>query len=318
MYWRPALGPVGFLVDRLSNAAWIVMLAYGVGLFAVPAFAEVRELGYGPSPPGADFPELNPMARMLVAKVSSLPMPVTPGQSRLDFNIVLRQVTGALSFVYYLMLAGAAAESVVDERERDTWLGLIATPLSGWEILRGKLFGVVWKTRGLGMANLLVWVLGLSSGALHPFGFLAALLSVCASCMLFAAVGVSMSLQSADRSQATGRTIGPLMLSFTLGALPFIIPGFVSFVAMAVSPPFQVWATLLSYDDVRDLIHGDGSEPFERVGVVGASGGRWFLASLLASAAVQAVAALLLMRAESRGFDAAVGRPARGRPVDPT
>ena len=140
------------------------------------------------------------------------------------------------------MIAGAAAESVVNERERDTWLGLIATPLSGWEILRAKMLGVLWKTRPLGFVILAAWIVGLLSGALHPLGCSRRSCSPGASCGLFAALGVSMSLWSSDRDQATGRVIGPLTLCSWLGVLPFMLPGIAGFAVAVGSPPFQIWS----------------------------------------------------------------------------
>ena len=72
-----------------------------------------------------------------------------------------------------LGIASLAAAGVVAEREEDTWTSLIATPLSGEEILRAKMFGAVWGTRWLGVLLLAFWLLGLASGAVHPIGFVA-------------------------------------------------------------------------------------------------------------------------------------------------
>ena len=313
MYSRPVVGEFWRLVERLFNIVWVACFAYGVWLFAAPSFVELLEWGYGPGPSNLRFPELNPMARMLVARVSGSPMIGEPGQSRLDFNIVLRQLTGAMTFVYYLMIAGAAAESIVNERERDTWLGLIVTPLSGWEILRGKMLGVIWKTRALGLVILAAWLVGLLCGALHPLGLLAAVAAGGASCGLFVALGVSRSLWSIDRAQATGRVIAPLTFSCMLGALPFMMPGVVGLVAAVGSPPFQIWSALLSYDDVRDLIRSEGVAQFAVIGVRGVAGARLLLAAWLIGVTAQAVGGLILLRVAVRGFDAAVGRPIRGR-----
>jgi len=63
---------------------------------------------------------------------------------------------------------------VAAERERDTWLGLIATPLPGREILKGKILGSIWRMRGVAFLMPALWSVGLLSGSLHPLGFLAA------------------------------------------------------------------------------------------------------------------------------------------------
>jgi ABC-type transport system involved in multi-copper enzyme maturation permease subunit len=250
---------------------------------------------------------------VLVGKLTSFPIGLTPGQARLELNIVLRQTTGLLDLLYVLMVAGAAAESVAVERERETWLGLIATPLTGWEILRAKMLGSVWRARGLAFLMLALWIVGLLAGAVHPLGFLAALAGMGVSCWFLAALGVSMSLWSRDRSQATGRVLGPVMLSLGLVALPFMLPGTVSVLLAAGTMPFQTWASLLSYEDVHAAIHSGAIPQFAVIGIRSGEGARIVLAAWLISTTAQAVGAFLLTRSAVRGFDAAIGRPIRTR-----
>lgn len=308
-----AMSDAALLVDRLVNVLWIGLLAYATSWFAVPAFAELSRSGYGPTPGTPAVPELNPIARVLVAKLTSLSLGLTPGQARLEFNVVLRQMTGILDFLYVLVVAGAAAESVATERERETWLGLIATPLTGREILRAKMLGSIWRTRMLAILMLALWMVGLLAGAVHPLGFLAALAGMGVSCWFLAALGVSVSLWSRDRGQATGRVLGPLMLSMGLGALPFILPGNASVLMAAGAIPFQAWASLLSYEDAHAAIRSGALPQFAAVGIPSGVGARIGLAAWLISTTAQAVGAFLVTRSAVRGFDAAVGRPIRTR-----
>ena len=242
-----------------------------------------------------------------------MPVGLAPGQARLEFNIVLRQMTGLLDVLYVLMVAGAAAESVAAERERETWLGLIATPLTGREILRAKMLGAIWKTRGLAFLMLALWMVGLLAGAVHPLGFLAALAGMAVSCWFLAALGVSVSLWSRDRGEATGRVLGPLMLFLGLSALPFLLPGTASVLMAAGTMPFQTWASLLSYEDVHAAIHSGVPPQFAAIGIRSGAGARIVLAAWLIGTTAQAVGASLLTRSAVRGFDAAVGRPMRPR-----
>ena len=55
---------------------------------------------------------------------------------------------------WLLAVAGASASSVTIERERDTWVSLTATPLTGWEFVRGKLVGAMWNQRAVDAAPL--------------------------------------------------------------------------------------------------------------------------------------------------------------------
>jgi hypothetical protein len=301
------------LVERAYTAIGIGILAYLASWFAVPAFEELSRSGYGPSPGMTTFPERNPFVRVLTGKLLGLSAGAAPGQARLEFNVVLRQMSAILLGLYVLMVAGAAAESVAIERERDTWLGLIATPLSGWEILRAKMLGSIGKTRTIGLLLLALWIIGLLAGALHPLGFLAALFGMGSSCAFAAALGVSRSLWSRDHDQAYVRALGPLTLSLGLSVLPFMVPGTASVLLASGSMPFQTWVSLLSYEDVGAAIHFRASPQFAAIGIGSGADAFLVLAAWLTSTTAQAVGAFLLMRSAVRGFDRVVGRPVPGR-----
>src|SRR4051794_6724828 len=49
------------LADRLARLACLALFAVGVWWFAAPAFAELSERGYGPSPRAYTMPEINPL-----------------------------------------------------------------------------------------------------------------------------------------------------------------------------------------------------------------------------------------------------------------
>jgi hypothetical protein len=200
---------------------------------------------------------------------------------------------------------------VVAERERETWLGLIGTPLTGREILGAKILASIWKARGLVYLQLVLWTVGLLAGAVHPLGYLATVIGTAASCWLFAALGVSASLRSRDRGAATSRSLGPLIILLSLGALPFLLPGLASTLLAVVSMPFQAWASLLSYDDVHAALHSRIPPQLAPIGIRDAAG-IWILAvAWLMITLIQAAGAYLLTSSAVRGFDAAIGRPTR-------
>jgi hypothetical protein len=173
------------------------------------------------------------------------------------------------------------------------------------------MLGSIWKTRRLAFLMLALGMVGLLAGAVHPLGFLAALAGTGVSCWFLAALGVSMSPWSRDRSQATGRIFGPLMLSLGLGALPFMLPGTASVLTAAGAIPFPTWASLLSYEDVHVAIHSGAPPHYAVIGIQGGVGVRIVLAAWLISTTAQAVGTSLLTRSAVRGFDAAIGRPIR-------
>jgi hypothetical protein len=185
--------------------------------------------------------------------------------------------------------------------------------LTGREILRAKLLGSIWKTRGLAVLMLVLWIVGLLAGAVHPLGFLAALTGMGVSCWFLAALGLSASLWSRDRAQATGRILGPLILIVGSSALPFFLPGTASVVLAGGTMPFLTWASLLSYEDVHAALHLGAIPRFAEIGIRGVAGARIILAAWLISTTAQAIGSFLLMRSAARGFDAAVGRPIPNR-----
>jgi hypothetical protein len=108
---------------------------------------------------------------------------------------------------WLLAVAGAAASSVTVEREKDTWVSLTATPLTGWEILRGKLLGAIWNQRGFAAVLIFLWLLGLSTGTVHLVGMLASILSVGVLTWFVAAVGAYFSLKNFSTTRALTSTI---------------------------------------------------------------------------------------------------------------
>ncbi len=283
--------------------------------FAVPAFRELAERGYSASAQYLAVPEFHPLARMLVTKLSKLGNTLMPGEARLEFNIILRQSSAVITFLALFILAGWSAETIVVERERDTWLGLITTPLTGTEILRGKMLGAVWRIRDYVGVLVALWLVGLLAGALHPLGFVAALLSLGASIAFFAAWGVYASLWAGTRASAINRAL-PLAL---------LIPFSVAFVFLPIQPalrcpmtagsvPLLTWTALLSYEDVAAIYRSGIFPQMAALRVAMAPSAAQLTATWLLGTITYAIGAFLVARAALRGFDAAVDRPRRNRP----
>ncbi|WP_435017450.1 ABC transporter permease subunit [Tundrisphaera sp. TA3] len=291
------------------NAVWLGLVGYVLSWFAIPAFAELIRDGYAAGNPS--LPDIHPVARALVGKFSRVPSGTAPGQARLEFNIVLRQATAIIGFVYVLVVAGTAAESIVNERERDTWPGLLATPLSGREILRAKMIGAFLRARSLAYYLLALWTMGLVLGSIHPLGFLASLITLVVSTWFLAAMGMASSLWGRNRNEATGMALLPVMLTSLLGLLPFRRPGLAELLLAGVSIPYQFWAAPLSREDLATAARKGVPPMLASMGVHDPLG-PWIVAgSWVAIMTACGIAALLLTRAASRDFDRAVGRPWR-------
>ena len=297
------LGLAWRVVHRAIHLAWLGGLAWMTWLFAGPAFSELVERGYGPSREAFTMPELNPFARMVVNTLGKLAMGVAPGQARLEFNVVLRQSTILFIMAYVATSLSAAVEGIKGERRRDTWLGLIATPLTGREILRGKLLGSLWKARDTAFTLLGLWTIGLLAGAVHPLGFLASVAFLAISGVFYAALGLTLALKECDPEKDKSALEGtsPIWIPVVLAAA-----GLLTFVPFALA-----WASLLSYEDVEAVIRSRPFPPFGDSKLKGLMGARAVVAAWLAVFAAFALGAVRLVRANERGFDAAVGRPRR-------
>jgi hypothetical protein len=305
------------ITGRVIVALLIGFLAYLTTWFAGPAFAELAQRGYHALPGTPLMPELHPLARMIANRLGGASLNPAPGQARLEFSIVLRQASALLVMGYVLMVAAISAEGIAVEKERDTWLGLLATPLSGWEILRAKMLGAVWRLRGFALVLLALWAVALLAGALHPLGLLIALMGLAATTWLYAALGTYVSLWSPDRKQATARIVLPAMLPMTAVVLVFLPRGFGSVFLGSGSMAFFTWAALLSYEDIAAAMATGAFPQLATVRIATGEGAWSVLAALLIGLAGHLIGAALLTRAACRGFDAAADRPARAVPGRP-
>jgi hypothetical protein len=138
-------------------------------------------------------------------------------------NSTLRYITPLYLTLWLLAVAGAAASSMTFEREQDTWDSVVSTPLSGWEILRGKSVGVLWGLRGFGALLSLFWIVGVAAGGIHPLGLLLALLVVAILTWFVIALGTRASLIGKKTSRALTSTIAILLL-LNVGYLVVLYP----------------------------------------------------------------------------------------------
>lgn len=179
------------------------------------------------------------------------------GYSTEQFNEQLRQLTPFYLTLWFLSVAGASASSITVERERDTWISLISTPLTGGEILRGKMLGAVWGLRGFLALLGVMWLAGLLLGAIHPLAMLGAIAIVAVLTWFVAALGMHQSLKAKWTARALWTTLAILFL-FEAGiqavmypvARAMELPWYRSALAFLPDLPAQA---LLSYGEVREL-----------------------------------------------------------------
>jgi hypothetical protein len=134
-----------------------------------------------------------------------------------EFTIYLAYLTGFLGSGMLLLLAARAAGLVTSEKERDCWMSLLATPLSGREIMTGKMWGNLYGIRWPLLVLASAWTLGLLS---EP-GFIIAVVAMAGTFLLLAWYVTNLGLYFSLRSQTTLRAMGA-----TLGTLVFTAGGY--------------------------------------------------------------------------------------------
>jgi hypothetical protein len=220
--------------------------------------------------------------------------------------------------VFFLSLTGAAhaAEGVAMERTRETWTGLIATPLSGGSILRAKRLGALWRVRWGVVPLLALWLVGLVAGGVHPLGVVLAVAGLAAGAWFCAALGTFFSLTSRDVAQASSWTLSLVLALCASAFVPLVAINMTSQPALLLlgvgSMPFVSWMPLASYLEVERLF----SPSRFNEALPGGAGqfGEWAIAvaaTYVLAVAGHAVAAFCLCRVARARFDRIVGRPIR-------
>jgi ABC-type transport system involved in multi-copper enzyme maturation permease subunit len=266
-FYRPA----GVLVVLILGG----LLAWSTAALAGPAMREVVREGYGIAPAGS---------------------------ARAMFLMYLRIVGTGVALVYLLGVASDAAASFTSERENDTWISLITTPLTGTEIIRAKMLGAIWNIRHTAGVLVGLWGVGLLVGSLHPLGVLAALAELAAFTAFTAALGTWISLRARHTMQALARVMASLLL-LNAGSLLFTLPVLGRRpLALAACGPLLLAASSFGLAPTPAL---------EAIGVGPGQGqGPEMLLTCVVRVVGAAAAAWALARSACRGFDAYLDRPA--------
>ncbi len=255
-------------------------LGYLVYRLGSPAFQEVLDYGYGDTG--------DQSARNLLSGG-------------------VRSLTACLYVLTALLVGAGAATGITMEREKDAWTSLTVTPLEGHEIVKGKILGALWRISGILAALLLVWLIGLICGAVHPLGFLLAILATTIDLTFIAVLGTYLSLRSKSSARAITATIA-ILLFLNGGYLCCCAPamnGPESFLFTAGVTPMIVTAAPFSFSELDESFRSFAPRPEPIV--------LTFVLSLV----FYGVAAVALLHACLNRFDIEVDRPRRRLAVDP-
>ena len=138
-------------------------------------------------------------------------------------------MTVPLRGIALLLVAVRAASSMTSEKERDSWLSLLSTPLTASEIVWGKLWGSIYATRNVVFLLLFVWSWGVFFSSTWPLVVVFAMAEFLLACFFVALVGVSYSLKCRTSMRAIGATIATCVFvggGYLFCCLPFMFaPG---------------------------------------------------------------------------------------------
>jgi ABC-type Na+ efflux pump permease subunit len=236
MIWKECSGAIVSrnLLSTIVTSVFLLAAIGGLGYLAyyvgAPAFIELLNNGYG----GYQY------------------------EARDDLNAAVRVLTAALYVLLLFMLAGVAATSFTSEREKDTWVSLIGTPLEAGEIITGKFLGALWRVRFVLGLLVLCWLFGLALGAIHPLAFLLIVGLTVMDAMFVAAVGCSVSLRMTSSARAIAVTVGTLLFAkggYMFCCIPIFRNGSADTSLFAIGlTPFLVTFATATYNEVHEYL----------------------------------------------------------------
>ena len=165
-------------------------------------------------------------------------------------NVWVRVATGVLGAIVMIAAAVRGSSAVSGERDRDTWVSLVSTPLSAWEMVRGKWLGTILGLRRAYGVLILVWALALACGAVDPPMILVTALYMAVYVSAFAWVGILCSITSRTTLIATVRA---LMIAVFIGG------GFWFFLGVCCALPLSVTfrhSELDVFEHVAQILYG--------------------------------------------------------------
>jgi ABC-type Na+ efflux pump permease subunit len=288
MIWKECSAPLASSSRAKTAAIVCVAMAAGAGLgymvciLGIPAFKEVLDYGYGATGVFA---------------------------ARDNMSIAVRVITAVLYIISGLLLGGAAATGVTAEREKDTWTSLVSTPLEGPEILKGKILGAIWRVRHELAVLVFVWLLGLVCGAVHPLGFLLAILATSVYIAFIAILGTYFSLRLRSSVRAISATIAVLVFlnwGYLFCCAP-IIMGPSSMIFTAGITPMVVTIAPFSARELNEFFQSGG--PYHE-------GPMWIVTALV-SLGFYGITSFALLHSCLNRFEIAVDRPRRAFSIYP-
>ena len=127
------------------------------------------------------------------------------GESFVGYAIGMSTFLGCCGL---LLVTARAAGSITAEKERDSWLSLIGTPLDGRQIVQAKVLGSLWSLRGLVPFLAVLWLPAVLWRPSYFLGVVFSLANLAILAAFLATLGVRFSLGSKSTLRAVGAALG--------------------------------------------------------------------------------------------------------------
>jgi ABC-type transport system involved in multi-copper enzyme maturation permease subunit len=142
-----------------------------------------------------------------------------------------------------LLIAGRAAGAITSEKEKDTWITLLSTPLSASEIIGGKLIGGLYAVRGLAIVLAVMWTLQFLKApqTIPSLPFTIGTLAIVGA--FAATMGLNYSLRCKNSTRAIGATLATALFAaggYLFFGIPLMIGVFAEQLILAPCVPFLV------------------------------------------------------------------------------
>jgi hypothetical protein len=141
------------------------------------------------------------------------------------FNYVIRAGTAAFALFPLMAIPGTVSAQFTLERDKKTWDALLATVLSGGDIITSKARVSASTTWQAARWLIPVWALGIACGALHPFGVLFVSVELPLAAWAGLALGTWLGLRPGSTTQASNSaaaiwSIGMMILGAAVVVAP--------------------------------------------------------------------------------------------------
>jgi len=169
---------------------------------------------------------------------------VEPFSERAAFNQVIRITAGFLGFIWLIGLTAAAPTRITTERDKQTWDSLLTTPLTGREILGGKMWAGACAIRPIAGWLAMLLVLGVAAGSITPLGAIWVGLDLPLAIWAGIAAGTWIGARPGTSVAAANRS-GVFALVLTAFHLPLIVAALASGPEVAAFGAMAGWFRLV-------------------------------------------------------------------------